>query len=63
MSMVHSVPMRTTGIVLLMLGLLFGLDVVNVGTSFLDEGPVAWILAGSGLLLVVGSMMGHHARR
>ncbi|MEZ5094538.1 hypothetical protein [Nocardioides sp.] len=30
--------MRTTGIVLLMLGLLFGLDVVNVGTSFLDEG-------------------------
>ena len=55
--------MRTTGIILLMVGLLFGLDAVNVGAGFLDEGPVAWILAGCGVLLLVGSLMGHQVRR
>ncbi len=55
--------MRLTGIVVLMLGLLFGLDAVNVGASFVDEGPVAWILSGAGLVLLVGSLMDRHQRR
>ncbi len=55
--------MRLTGIVVLMLGLLFGLDAVNAGTSFIDEGPLAWILAGVGLVLLVGSLMGRQQRR
>ncbi len=55
--------MRLTGIVVMMLGLLFGLDAVNVGASFIDEGPVAWILAGVGLVLIVGSLMDRHQRR
>jgi hypothetical protein len=63
MSMRHSAAMRFTGIVLMLLGLLFGLDVVNVGSSFIDEGPLAWVLAGVGLLLFVGSMMTRPVRR
>ena len=55
--------MRLTGIVVLMLGLLFGLDAVNAAASFIDEGPLAWILAGVGLVLLVGSLMGGHQRR
>ncbi len=53
----HSAGMRVTGIVLLLVGLLFGLDAVNVGKGVIDEGPIAWILVGLGCLVLVGSRM------
>jgi hypothetical protein len=51
------------GLLLIMIGLVFGLDVVNVGASFLDEGPVAWILVGVGTLVAVGSSMTRRTHR
>lgn len=41
------------GIVLLVLGLILVLDVVNVGTSFVDEGALGWILVIAGVLAIV----------
>lgn len=45
------------GIVLILIGLILGLDVVNVGAAFLDEGPLAWVIVGVGAVLVAGSLM------
>lgn len=41
------------GIVLLVLGLILVLDVVNVGTAFVDEGALGWILVIAGALAIV----------
>jgi uncharacterized membrane protein HdeD (DUF308 family) len=41
------------GIVLLVLGLILVLDVVNVGTAFVDEGALGWILVIAGILAIV----------
>jgi uncharacterized membrane protein HdeD (DUF308 family) len=41
------------GIVLLVVGLILVLDVVNVGTAFVDEGALGWILVIAGVLAIV----------
>ncbi len=41
------------GIVLLVIGLILVLDVINVGTGFVDEGPLGWILIAAGVLAIV----------
>jgi uncharacterized membrane protein HdeD (DUF308 family) len=41
------------GIVLLLAGLVLALDVINVGTQFVDEGPLGWILIVVGALAIV----------
>ena len=41
------------GIVLLVIGLILVLDVVNVGTEFVDEGALGWILILGGVLAIV----------
>ncbi len=41
------------GIVLLAAGLILVLDVVNVGTTFVDEGALGWILVIVGVLAIV----------
>lgn len=41
------------GIVLLVIGLILAADVINVGTSFVDEGPLGWILIAAGILAIV----------
>lgn len=41
------------GIVLLLIGLILVLDVVNVGTAFIDEGGLGWILIIVGVLAIV----------
>lgn len=41
------------GIVLLLAGLILVVDVVNVGTDFVDEGALGWILIVVGVLAIV----------
>ena len=41
------------GVVLLLIGLILVLDVVNVGTAFIDEGGLGWILIVVGILAIV----------
>lgn len=41
------------GIVLLVIGLILVLDVINVGTTFVDEGALGWILILGGVLAIV----------
>lgn len=41
------------GIVLLVIGLILVLDVINVGTTFVDEGALGWILILGGILAIV----------
>lgn len=41
------------GIILLLAGLVLAFDVVNVGTAFVDEGPLGWILIVVGALAIV----------
>jgi uncharacterized membrane protein YidH (DUF202 family) len=41
------------GIVLLAIGLVLVLDVINVGTAFVDEGTLGWILVIVGALAIV----------
>lgn len=53
-----------TGIVLLALGLILVLDVVNVGTEWVDEGALGWILVVVGAIaLVMALVMSTTARR
>jgi hypothetical protein len=40
------------GIVLLVIGLILVLDVINVGTAFVDEGALGWILVIAGALAI-----------
>jgi hypothetical protein len=51
------------GLFLILLGLVFGLDVLNVGAGFIDEGPLAWVLLGLGVLITVGSRLTRRAHR
>lgn len=41
------------GIVLLLAGLILTFDVVNVGSEFVDEGALGWILIVVGVLAIV----------
>ncbi len=41
------------GIVLLLAGLVLAFDVVDVGTGWVDEGPLGWILIAVGVLAIV----------
>jgi hypothetical protein len=41
------------GVVLLIAGLILVADVINVGTAFVDEGTLGWILIGAGALTIV----------
>jgi uncharacterized membrane protein HdeD (DUF308 family) len=41
------------GIVLLVIGLVMVLDVINVGTAFVDEGALGWIFVIVGALAIV----------
>lgn len=41
------------GILLLLAGLILAVDVVNVGTPFVDEGPLGWILIAVGALAIL----------
>ncbi|WP_121254360.1 DUF6458 family protein [Nocardioides ferulae] len=50
------------GIVLLAIGLILALDVVNVGTSVLDEGPLGWILIVVGALAIVLALVMNQQR-
>jgi uncharacterized membrane protein HdeD (DUF308 family) len=50
------------GIVLLLAGLVLALDVVNVGTRFVDEGPLGWILIAVGALAIVLALVMNQQR-
>ena len=41
------------GIVLLVAGLILVADVINVGTAFVDEGALGWILLIAGVVALV----------
>jgi uncharacterized membrane protein HdeD (DUF308 family) len=41
------------GIVLLVIGLILVVDVINVGSSFVDEGALGWILIIAGALAII----------
>lgn len=41
------------GIVLLVAGLILVADVINVGTTFVDEGALGWILIIAGVIALV----------
>ena len=45
------------GIVLLVAGLILVADVVNVGTTFVDEGALGWILLIAGVVALVFSLV------
>lgn len=45
------------GIVLLVAGLILVADVVNVGTSFVDEGALGWILIIAGVIALVFALV------
>lgn len=52
------------GIVLLALGLILVLDVVNVGTAWVDEGALGWILIAVGVIaLLMALVMASTGRR
>jgi uncharacterized membrane protein HdeD (DUF308 family) len=50
------------GIVLIVLGLVFILDVINVDTSAVDTGTLGWILLAAGILAIVISLVVNHQR-
>ncbi|GAB2866043.1 DUF6458 family protein [Nocardioides pacificus] len=50
------------GIILLVLGLVLSLGVINSGTSFVDEGPLGWILIGAGILSIVLTLIMNQQR-
>ena len=45
------------GIVLLVAGLILVLDVINVGTDFVDEGALGWILIIAGVISLLFALM------
>jgi uncharacterized membrane protein HdeD (DUF308 family) len=45
------------GIVLIVLGLIFALDVINIDTSAIDTGTLGWILLIAGILAIVVSLV------
>ena len=50
------------GIVLIVLGLVFALDVVNVDTSAVDTVTLGWILLAAGVLAIVVSLVVNQQR-
>ncbi|MGH1562582.1 DUF6458 family protein [Mumia sp. DW29H23] len=50
------------GIVLIVLGLIFALDVINFDTSAVDTGTLGWILLVAGIVAVVISLVVNHQR-
>jgi uncharacterized membrane protein HdeD (DUF308 family) len=45
------------GIVLLVAGLILVADVINVGTAFVDEGALGWILIIAGVISLVFALV------
>lgn len=45
------------GIILLVLGLVFVLDVIQVDLSFIDDSALGWILVIAGVLAIVLSLV------
>ena len=50
------------GIVLVVLGLIFALDVINVDTSAVDTGTLGWILLLAGIVAIVVSLVVNQQR-
>lgn len=50
------------GIVLIVLGLIFALDVINVDTSAVDTGTLGWILLIAGIVALVVSLVVNQQR-
>ncbi len=51
------------GIILLLAGLVLAFDVVNVGTGWVDEGPLGWILIVVGALAIVLALVMNQQRQ
>ncbi|WP_370618458.1 DUF6458 family protein [Mumia qirimensis] len=51
------------GIVLIVLGLVFALDVINIDTSAVDTGTLGWILLAVGVLAIVISLVVNQQRQ
>ena len=45
------------GIVLMVAGLILVADVINVGTAFVDEGALGWILLIAGVVALVFALV------
>lgn len=50
------------GIILLLAGLVLALDVINVGSDFVDEGPLSLILIAVGVLAIVLALIMNRQR-
>ena len=50
------------GIVLIVLGLVFALDVINIDTTVVDTGTLGWILLLAGVAAIVVSLIVNHQR-
>lgn len=50
------------GIVLIVLGLIFALDVINIDTSAVDTGTLGWILLIAGVVAIVVSLVVNQQR-
>ena len=50
------------GIILLLAGLVLAFDVVNVGSTWVDEGPLGWILIAVGVLAIVLALVMNQQR-
>lgn len=50
------------GIVLIIVGLVFVLDVINIDTSAIDTGTLGWILLVAGVLSIVVSLIVNQQR-
>ncbi len=51
------------GIILLLAGLVLAFDVVNVGTGWVDEGPLGWILIAVGALAIMLALVMNQQRQ
>ncbi|MEZ5094500.1 DUF6458 family protein [Nocardioides sp.] len=51
------------GIILLLAGLVLAFDVVNVGSTWVDEGPLGWILIAVGVLAIVLALVMNQQRQ
>lgn len=50
------------GVVLLVIGLILVADVVNVGSAFVDEGGLGWILIFAGVLAIILALVMNRQR-
>ena len=50
------------GVVLIVLGLVFVLDVINVDTAAIDTGTLGWILLLAGIVAIVVSLVVNQQR-